>query len=210
WTQSANRRRGLDSSRQGGAFQTRQGVAVDRLSAAGSLLRSLLWGPSRDHLPFGIPMSEPTLPVSSTQEYYRPVDVYVVRPAKPLYWLHAILLMATFFTTLVVGARMQNNFLHNQPVFSTADDSLDIFPLRWALQGSHLWLGVPFSFTLMMILLAHEMGHYLYCRRYQVAATLPFFIPFPTLIGTLGAFIRIRSPIRSRAELFDIGIAGPI
>src|SRR5581483_7109283 len=57
---------------------------------------------------------------------------------------------------------------------------------------------------------AHEMGHYLYCRRYQVAATLPFFIPFPTLIGTLGAFIRIRSPIRSRAELFDIGIAGPI
>ena len=62
----------------------------------------------------------------------------------------------------------------------------------------------------MLILLAHEMGHYLCCRYYGVNATLPFFIPAPTLIGTLGAFIRIRSPIRSRAALFDIGIAGPI
>jgi membrane-associated protease RseP (regulator of RpoE activity) len=62
----------------------------------------------------------------------------------------------------------------------------------------------------MLILLAHEMGHYLYCVKYRVHATLPFFIPFPTLIGTLGAFIRIRSPLRSRAILFDIGIAGPI
>jgi membrane-associated protease RseP (regulator of RpoE activity) len=62
----------------------------------------------------------------------------------------------------------------------------------------------------MLILLAHEMGHYLFCKRYGVWATLPFFIPAPTLIGTLGAFIRIRSPIRSRTALFDIGIAGPI
>jgi membrane-associated protease RseP (regulator of RpoE activity) len=62
----------------------------------------------------------------------------------------------------------------------------------------------------MLILLAHEMGHYLFCVRYGVSATLPFFIPFPTLIGTLGAFIRIKSPLRSRAVLFDIGIAGPI
>ena len=54
------------------------------------------------------------------------------------------------------------------------------------------------------------MGHYLYCRYYGVSATLPFFIPAPTLIGTLGAVIRIRSPIRSRCALFDIGIAGPI
>ena len=77
-------------------------------------------------------------------------------------------------------------------------------------EAAHLTLGIPFSLTLMLILLAHEMGHYLYCRRYGVWATLPFFIPFPTLIGTLGAFIRIRSPIRSRSALFDIGIAGPI
>jgi membrane-associated protease RseP (regulator of RpoE activity) len=62
----------------------------------------------------------------------------------------------------------------------------------------------------MGILLAHEMGHYVYCRRYRVDATLPFFLPAPTLIGTLGAFIRIKSPIRTRKALFDIGISGPI
>ena len=62
----------------------------------------------------------------------------------------------------------------------------------------------------MFILLAHEMGHYLYARHYRVYVTLPFFVPFPSLIGTLGAFIRIKSPIPSRAALFDIGIAGPI
>src|SRR5207244_11252243 len=73
-----------------------------------------------------------------------------------------------------------------------------------------LLLSGPLSASLMLILLAHEMGHYLYCVRYGVYATLPFFIPFPSLIGTMGAFIRIRSPIRSRAALFDIGIAGPI
>src|SRR5207244_12679295 len=73
-----------------------------------------------------------------------------------------------------------------------------------------LLLSGPLSASLMLILLAHEMGHYLYCVQYGVYATLPFFIPFPTLIGTMGAFIRIRSPIRSRTALFDIGIAGPI
>ena len=64
--------------------------------------------------------------------------------------------------------------------------------------------------TLMLFFLAHEMGHYLYCRRYGVYATLPFFIPVPTPIGTMGAVILIRSRIRSRTALFDIGVAGPI
>ena len=155
-------------------------------------------------------MSDPTLPPASTIEYYRPLDVIVVQPAKRRYWLHAVLLAFTVFTTLVMGARMEFNFLHGLPAFYAADDSLPIFPLVWALHGSNLVLGIPFSFTLMLILMAHEMGHYLYCRSYGVSATLPFFIPFPTLIGTLGAFIRIRSPIRSRTMLFDIGIAGPI
>ncbi len=70
--------------------------------------------------------------------------------------------------------------------------------------------GIPFSLSLLGILTAHELGHYVYCVRRKVFATLPFFIPAPTLIGTLGAFIRIKSPIKSRADLFDIGIAGPI
>src|ERR1700733_13858138 len=148
---------------------------------------------------------------SSTTEYYRPVEVFVVQPPKQRYWLHIVLLLATIFTTLVVGARMASNFEHNQPAFSLNDDEVPFFPLRWMLaEPSRVLLGVPFAFTLMLILLAHEMGHYLCCRYYGVNATLPFFIPAPTLIGTLGAFIRIRSPIRSRTALFDIGIAGPI
>ena len=153
----------------------------------------------------------PPVSSSSTTDYYRPVEVFVVQPPKQRYWLHIVLLLATIFTTLVVGARMEFNFQHNQPAFSLNDDDVPFFPLRWILaEPSRLLLGLPFASTLMLILLAHEMGHYLCCRYYGVNATLPFFIPAPTLIGTLGAFIRIRSPIRSRAALFDIGIAGPI
>src|SRR5205807_980730 len=100
---------------------------------------------------------------------------------------------------------------HDQPVFSLDDGAAPFFPVGWAFSHpQRLLLGIPFAGTLMLILLAHEMGHYLYCKKYGVWATLPFFIPAPTLIGTLGAFIRIRSPIRSRTALFDIGIAGPI
>jgi Zn-dependent protease len=155
-------------------------------------------------------MSDPTFSVSSTSDYYSPVEVYVVHPPKPRYWLHILLFLATILTTLVVGARLEYNFQRGLPAFYLADNSLRVFPWRWALHPSNLALGIPFSFTLMLILMAHEMGHYLYCRYYGVNATLPFFIPFPTLIGTLGAFIRIRSPVRSRTALFDIGIAGPI
>jgi membrane-associated protease RseP (regulator of RpoE activity) len=106
---------------------------------------------------------------------------------------------------------MEFNFLNNLPQFAAGDELLPFFPLGWvAAHPSRLVLGVPFSVTLLLILLAHEMGHYLLCRYYRVRATLPFFIPAPTLIGTLGAVIRIKAPIRSRAALFDIGIAGPI
>ena len=95
-------------------------------------------------------------------------------------------------------------------MFSLEDDAAPLFPVSWILHPVRLLPGLPFAATLMLILMAHEMGHYLYCKKYGVWATLPFFIPAPTLIGTLGAFIRIRSPIRSRTALFDIGIAGPI
>jgi membrane-associated protease RseP (regulator of RpoE activity) len=151
--------------------------------------------------------SQDSTAVYVPSEIYPPnaADVVFLARPKPRYWLHLLLLLVTFFTTLVVGSRLEWNFLHGLPPFS-----MEFFPVQWALQGGHLLLGIPFSLTLMLILLAHEMGHYLYCVRYRVAATLPFFIPFPTLIGTLGAFIRIHSPLRSRNILFDIGIAGPI
>jgi membrane-associated protease RseP (regulator of RpoE activity) len=156
-------------------------------------------------------MSDLSSPLPSTSEYAPALEVFVVRPPAPRYWLHGLLMLATIFTTLVVGARMEFNFLHNVPILAAGDEFLPFFPVEWALaRPARLLLGVPFSATLLLILLSHEMGHYLYCRHYAVYATLPFFIPAPTLIGTLGAVIRIKSPIRSRAALFDIGIAGPI
>ena len=146
-------------------------------------------------------------PVPFPADDYRPVEVIVIKPQQPRYWLHALLFAATIFTTLIVGARLQFNFLAHEPAFDTQAG----FGLAWVLKDpSRLWLGIPFSATLVFILFAHEMGHYFYCKRYGVYATLPYFLPAPTLFGTLGAFIRIQSPIPSRQALFDIGIAGPI
>lgn len=156
-------------------------------------------------------MSDPNYPVPTSTLDYEYLPEPVGPPRRQQYWLHGLLLLATCFTTLVVGARMEFDFLHNLPPFAIGDEYLPFFKLKWVLeQPSRLLLGIPFSATLLIILLAHEMGHYLACRYYEVRATLPFFIPAPTLIGTLGAVIRIKAPIRSRASLFDIGIAGPI
>jgi hypothetical protein len=167
-------------------------------------------------------MSESTPPsVSSTLEYYRPLPEWAPTLPKPRYWLHILLLLATCFTTLVMGARMQYNFEHNRPALSFSDDPIvgktgqseviPFFPVEWfRSHPARLLGGLPFMATLMLFFLAHEMGHYLYCRRYGVYATLPFFIPMLTPIGTMGAVILIRSRIRSRTALFDIGIAGPI
>ena len=76
-----------------------------------------------------------------------------------------------------------------------------------------LYKGLPFSLTLLIILLCHEMGHYLMARYHQLDVSLPYFLPappIPFLIGTLGAFIRIRSPILNKPALLDVGAAGPL
>lgn len=80
-----------------------------------------------------------------------------------------------------------------------------------AAQPTLLLQGASFSFTLVVILLAHEMGHYLACRHHGIRCTPPFFIPLPvTFAGTLGAFIRIKSNFQHKRALFDVGIAGPL
>jgi membrane-associated protease RseP (regulator of RpoE activity) len=71
-------------------------------------------------------------------------------------------------------------------------------------------IGLPYAFLVLLVLGAHEMGHYLACRRYGIPATLPFFIPGPPPLGSMGAVIRIRGIIPSRKALFDIAAAGPI
>jgi membrane-associated protease RseP (regulator of RpoE activity) len=158
-------------------------------------------------------MSEPTPPAPRVIDFYpQPVEVYLVPPRpRQRYWLHLLLLIMTVFTTLMVGTQLQMNFEAGKPLFTFGPDLLPLFPIKAVLHQPWLLLkGISFSLALMTILLAHEMGHYVFCLRYGVYATLPYFIPAPTLIGTMGAFIRIKSPIRTRQALFDIGIAGPI
>ncbi len=156
-------------------------------------------------------MSDPRPPISYTFEVPASAQVFVSAPRRNRrYWLHITLLLLTMGTTLVVGARLQYNFMHDLPAF-TLDTFSDLFPVMWIWERpARLALGIPFSFTLIGILLAHEFGHFFLAEKNRVYATLPYFIPAPTFIGTFGALIRIKSPIRSRQALFDIGIAGPI
>jgi membrane-associated protease RseP (regulator of RpoE activity) len=131
-----------------------------------------------------------------------PDRVVFHEPPKRFPWLNVVLFAATCVSTLLVGTFLMAGFTN-----TLAERSL----LReiW-LSPSRLMDGLPFSLAIMSILLAHEMGHYLTCRYYGISATLPYFIPFPSIIGTMGAFIRIRSPIQHRAALLEVGIAGPI
>lgn len=102
---------------------------------------------------------------------------------------------------------MQYDFDRNLPI--DVEHSIEAMSRIWRHPGE-LALGLPFSLTLLTILLAHEFGHYLACTFYGIDASLPYFLPAPTLTGTFGAFIRIRSAIYTKRMLFDIGIAGPL
>lgn len=124
------------------------------------------------------------------------------------YWLHLLLFLLTLGATTVVGARLARNFEAGQPAVYQVENLAAYGEL---LSAPRAWVaGLAYSLTLLVILLAHEMGHFLACRRYGLDASLPYFMPFPSIIGTLGAFIRIRSPIYFRRVLFDVGIAGPL
>ncbi|HWZ46083.1 MAG TPA: site-2 protease family protein [Candidatus Saccharimonadales bacterium] len=137
------------------------------------------------------------------------IRVETIQPSRRPYWLHALLFVLTILSTLCIGAYLQRNFDQHVTMMSMGRGFFE--PWTWALADwRRLALGIPFSLSLLGILTAHELGHYILCVRRGVYASWPYFIPAPTLIGTFGAFIRIKSPIRSRDDLFDIGIAGPI
>jgi membrane-associated protease RseP (regulator of RpoE activity) len=117
------------------------------------------------------------------------------------------LFLATLFTSLVAGAHFAAAYAHNEA--ASFDALLESFPRAYH-HPSLLLSGLPFACTLLTILLAHELGHYFACRHHHIHSSYPFFIPAPTLIGTFGAFILIRSPIRSARALFDVGASGPL
>jgi len=135
------------------------------------------------------------LPPEMAPDPWRGADLMPPWPAPkpPRLLLHLGLLLATVVTTVIAGALQQG-----------------IDPLE---TPGLLYKGIPFSFTLLLILGAHEMGHYLVSRWHHLDVTLPYFIPappIPFIIGTFGAFIRIRSPIRDKRALLDVGCSGPL
>lgn len=103
---------------------------------------------------------------------------------------HILLFVLTFITTLLAGAMLSNVIPWEQP--------------------DKIYLGLPFSLTLLTILMTHELLHYFMSRRHNVSATLPYFIPAPSMIGTFGAIIKMKPPIPDRRSLIDIGASGPI
>jgi membrane-associated protease RseP (regulator of RpoE activity) len=113
----------------------------------------------------------------------------------------------TIVTTLAAGAEIGAAYAQNKaPAF---DSFFGIYADAYH-NPRLLLVGIPFAGTLLGILLAHELGHFFACRHYKLSASYPYFIPVPTMIGTMGAFIRIRSPIMNRKSLFDVGLSGPV
>ncbi len=123
-----------------------------------------------------------------------------------MWWLHILLFASTFLTTTAVGAAMQMDFDRNLPF--DVERAFSAYASFFSHPAAMLQ-GLPFSLTLLLILLAHEFGHYYAAVYHRVDASLPFFMPSP-LLGTFGAFIKVRSPIYTKRALFDIGVSGPI
>lgn len=113
-----------------------------------------------------------------------------VQPVRERWWVNAALFLATCITTMFVGSLLYG-----------AD------PERYPLAVVQ---GLPFTIAIMTVLGAHEAGHYIISKKHGMHTSLPYFIPFPTIIGTMGAVIRHRGPIPSRKALFDVGVSGPL
>lgn len=134
-------------------------------------------------------------------------DTAVLVRAPRRWWLHILLLCLTLVTTTTFGFALSQSFAAGS-----------VFDVAWLaraytrlLHGDPaLFSGFEFSLPLLAILIAHEAGHYMACRIWRVDASLPFFLPSPALLGTLGAFILVRSPFFRRKALFDIGVSGPV
>jgi membrane-associated protease RseP (regulator of RpoE activity) len=128
------------------------------------------------------------------------------RPPKT--WLALCLLAVSVVTTASTGALLMQNFRLGEPPLVSEGD---MFPLFWIWKHpSLLGSGWSFSLALLAILLSHEAGHFIFCRRHGIQASWPYVLPAPTLSGTAGAVIRIHSRIPSRRALIEVGIAGPI
>jgi membrane-associated protease RseP (regulator of RpoE activity) len=155
------------------------------------------------------PAAQAVTPVADFWEF--PPDPYwenlETRRQRKSLAIAIVLFGLTLISTLAVGAQYAASYASGQ---SPDFDALFSMYATLLTHPQLLLAGAPFAFTLIGILLAHELGHFFACRYYGISASYPYFLPAPTLIGTLGAFIRIRSPIHNRKALFDMGLAGPV
>ena len=141
---------------------------------------------------------------SPPQRYYETEQPHP--PVRSLILASGLFLL-TLVTSLMAGTHFAAAYAHNQA--ASIDAFLQTF--RFVFRNpAALLTGLPFALTLLSILLAHELGHYFACRHHRIHSSYPFFIPAPTPMGTFGAFILIRSPIRSMRALFDVGASGPL
>ena len=123
-----------------------------------------------------------------------------IQPKPSRVWINILLFALTVLSVLFAGATMA----YTGPL--PADDLGKI-----RVYITHIWVGWPFAVSLLAILLAHEFGHYFVGRARGAAVTLPYFIPFPlSPIGTMGAFIQMKSIPRNKRALFDLAVAGPL
>jgi Zn-dependent protease len=150
-----------------------------------------------------------TIPINIDWRAAPPADFYYTslpRPSRKMLIIACILFFLTLCTCLAAGTQFAAAYANNQS--ASPDEFFRAFKLFYQ-HPAGLAAGLPFALTLLTILLAHELGHFFACRYHHIRATYPFFIPFPSLIGTFGAFILIRSPIRTARALFDVGASGP-
>jgi len=122
-------------------------------------------------------------------------------------WLNIVLFVVTALSTFFVGITWSLSYKYADVLTQDPQANLSIKIFE---DPQIISLSIIYAVVLLGILLGHELGHFLTCQYYRIQATLPYFIPAPTLIGTLGAFIKIKSPITRKTQLFDIGVAGPI
>ncbi len=137
-------------------------------------------------------------------------DVVIVVKGRPVArprptWPNWALFAATVFSLLLVGTSIAAGEVgvSNQAMA----EEIAMNPLM------HIWRGLPYAISLLLILGAHELGHYFAARRHNLSVTLPYFIPLPppfSIFGTAGAFIQLREPMRNRKVLLDVGAAGPL
>lgn len=156
--------------------------------------------PAIDTLP--LPNDWSSLPPAA--QFYVPV---LPRPSLKSFVLAVALFLLTLCTCLAAGTQFAFAYANDQA--ASLDEFVRSFTLFYK-DPAALLAGLPFAATLLIILLAHELGHFFACRHHHIHSTYPFFIPLPNLIGTFGAFILIRSPIRTTRALFDVGASGPL